>query len=243
MLNASGGDQDDIKKPSVPYCVQDETTDQITTFIDDAEEQSDIDSEHGVKPVMAIDEHTETDDENDCYFEIPGLEELDESFTENCGDFEDDFNCVRKVNRVKFSTQPMSVFVTFGSTDYDRRNEDIDPISASAEYELEKRIEKMDVFDVELVRQDDGLGLSIIGMGVGAEHGLQKLGIFIKTITANGAAALNGGLKVGDQIIEVCSMKLILFKSYGKISYFEPLLKILNFLVKIHFSPFIDHLW
>ncbi|XP_039613570.1 neurabin-1 isoform X4 [Polypterus senegalus] len=162
-------------------------------FVDDKDTDLDVQRAGPTGELENIEEEFATCQDGLLYEEIPGLSD------EDCG----------VERKIQFSTDPIKVFSTYSNEEYDRRNDEVDPVAASAEYELEKRVEKMDVFPVEIEKGDNGLGISIIGMGVGADQGLEKLGIFVKTITEGGATQRDERIQVNDQIVEVDGISLV----------------------------------
>ena len=68
---------------------------------------------------------------------------------------------------------------------------------------------RLEALQVDLERGSKGLCLAIMGLGAGAELRLEKLGIFVKSVTPGGVAAKDGRVKEGDQIIEVNGQSLV----------------------------------
>ncbi|KAK7074064.1 protein phosphatase 1 regulatory, partial [Halocaridina rubra] len=169
---------------------------------DSSEASGDVCQVNRVKEVL-VEDGVHYLEDGHFWVEVPGLPEDDD---------EEDIDPTLPFHphtKLSFSKDPIQVFSTYSVTEYDRKNDEVDPVAASAEYELEKRVEKMDLFPVEIIKGEGGLGLSIIGMGVGADAGVEKLGIFVKTITASGATEQDGRIQVNDQIIEVDGKSLV----------------------------------
>jgi len=147
------------------------------------------------------DEDDATVDNRLFYYEIPGLpqEVLEEVPIDE----------IARPRKVGFSCDPIQVFVTYSKDEYDRFNDEADPIIATAEYELEKRLERLIIFDVEIEKGSQPLGLSIVGIGVGADTGVEKLGMFVKTVVPGGSIHADDRIKVNDQIIEVDGHSLV----------------------------------
>lgn len=134
----------------------------VSSLIEHEDVDSDADSLHmdyppqKSKEVFVNNDGVHFFEDGHFWMEVPGL-------LDNREEDEEPNIPMKKSFKLRFSTDPIQVFSTFSINDYDRRNEDVDPVAASAEYELEKRVEKMDVFPVELMKGQEGLGLSIIG--------------------------------------------------------------------------------
>ena len=63
------------------------------------------------------------------WFEVPGLESTENAILSPSERLPP--GCYKKPGKLKFSTGPMKQFSTYAVDDYDRRNDDVDPVAAS----------------------------------------------------------------------------------------------------------------
>ena len=101
------------------------------------------------------------------------------------------------MKHVRFSKE-VSVYPCLSKEDYSRFDEDNNPVEASAEYLMEKRVEELEKVSIEIEKQENALGFSVVGIGIGAEIGLEKISIFVRNVS-------NSKLRIEkfDQVLEV----------------------------------------
>lgn len=132
------------------------------TSKDDNNDVEDKPTEIKKKPVKessGVDTAKETyfDEENSVHYFSDGHYWLEiEAIDETSALEELPEHCYKPPRRLRFSQGPVLLYSTHAVDDYDRRNDEVDPVAASAEYELEKRVEKMDTFPVDLTKGPEG---------------------------------------------------------------------------------------
>lgn len=127
---------------------------------------------------IGIEQDEEEDSDENNYYQF------DMEYLEIVGLLEEEEILVNR--KIKFSSVFIKVFNIYFNEDYDRRNDEVDFVVVLVEYEFEKCVEKLEFFLVELEKDEDGFGISIIGMGVGVDVGFEKLGIFVKMVIEGG---------------------------------------------------------
>lgn len=55
-------------------------------------------------------------------------------------------------NHISFNTTNITIMETYNMYEYERGDSTIDPLTASAEYEIEKKTEALDKFNVQVVK-------------------------------------------------------------------------------------------
>uniref|UniRef100_K7GB94 Protein phosphatase 1 regulatory subunit 9B n=1 Tax=Pelodiscus sinensis TaxID=13735 RepID=K7GB94_PELSI len=147
-----------------------------------------------------LDEDEEADGlyepESSCV-EIPGLSEEEE---------------LAPNRKIQFSTAPIQQLAScIAPRGLDRAVDGSTPPGRLPKSEMQKTRPRIQLrfFPGDRRPNSEGLGISIIGMGAGADMGLEKLGIFVKTVTEGGAAHRDGRIQVNDLIVEVDGTSLV----------------------------------
>eukprot|EP00794_Sanderia_malayensis_P017697 gene17697-19465_t len=201
-LNADGTPVDDNERHYEDAADNDDYDNVNTTENDPTYENADISTRH------ESDQSHDHDEVDDDFYVIDLPPAPAHSCLSGKKPAVDDEKESRKVSFMHDAVT--DVIYTYSPDEYNRGSDaTIDTVTASAVWELEKRAEKQDIFSVDLDKSTGGLGLSIVGLGVSTESGEEKLAIFVKSLTPDGAAARDRRIQMNDQILEVNGISLV----------------------------------